>query len=568
MDKGPKAPKDPVSKRNGFYIMVDTIVEATERQKTRPSQEIYLDDGRLINKAQIVGGIEDENILELLKDCKGFRQLVHSIGVSVTASKDTKSIEFVFHNYGETNKYDGGTMIRIPCSNNGEEIIIPLGDINWSEDDNIPGKLAFEFLNPGESAKVSVKLYLHDGYKVPEFNIDPPIDFEDFQYKEMITKSLMNMGNNLRLKRAIKKAKKGEDLTIAYIGGSITQGAGAKPIHTNSYAYRSYLSFKKIFEKEGANNVHFLKAGVGGTPSELGMIRYERDVLRDGTVSPDIVIVEFGVNDDGDETKGECYESLVLKILNAPNKPAVILLFSVFANDWNLQERLSPVGKLYNLPIVSVLDAVVEQFSLKRGEGNVITKRQYFYDTYHPTNDGHRIMADCLTYLFKRVDETKLDEQDIIIDKNPVIGNAFIEVKLLDRKDFTKDIEINSGSFSDVDKELQMVEIDKEPKPVPQFPYNWMHTPATGTDSFRMKIKSKNLLLIYKDSGREDFGKADIYVDGKLVLTANPHINGWTHCNTVILYKEDISKEHMIEIKMTKGNENKYFTILGFGYTL
>lgn len=54
-----------------------------------------------------------------------------------------------------------------------------------------------------------------------------------------------------------------------------------------------------------------LIAFIGGIPSEPGMIRYERDVLRikeDGEPlenPPDIVIVEFGVNDDGDETKGK-----------------------------------------------------------------------------------------------------------------------------------------------------------------------------------------------------------------------------------------------------------------------
>lgn len=42
-----------------------------------------------------------------------------------------------------------------------------------------------------------------------------------------------------------------------------------------------------------------IKAGVGGTPSELGMIRFERDVLRDGKEKPDLVVVEFAVNDEG-----------------------------------------------------------------------------------------------------------------------------------------------------------------------------------------------------------------------------------------------------------------------------
>lgn len=130
------------------------------------------------------------------------------------------------------------------------------------------------------------------------------------------------------------------------------------------------------------------------------MIRFDRDVLRDGQ-QPDIVVIEFAVNDEGDETKGDCYESLVRKVLNLPWKPAVILLFSVFANDWNLQDRLSPVGKLYDLPMVSVLDAVSPQFALKNDEGRVITKNQFFYDMFHPGNAGHSVMADCIEYLLK-----------------------------------------------------------------------------------------------------------------------------------------------------------------------
>lgn len=47
------------------------------------------------------------------------------------------------------------------------------------------------------------------------------------------------------------------------------------------------------------------------------MIRFDRDVLREGE-RPDIVVIEFAVNDEGDETKGVCYESLVRKVLKLP----------------------------------------------------------------------------------------------------------------------------------------------------------------------------------------------------------------------------------------------------------
>jgi len=395
-----------------------------------------------------------------------------------------------------------------------------------------------------------------------------PIAFDSEEYQAMITKSILSKGNNKRLKGVIEKAKRGEDVTIAFIGGSITEGAGANPPYTNCYAYQTYLRFKEMFGQGDGEHIHFVKAGVGGTPSQLGVIRYERDVLRDGTVEPDIVIVEFAVNDWDDETKGVSYESLVLKILSAENNPVVILLFCVFESDWNLQDRLAPVGWHYDLPMVSIKDAVVPQFRLTKKQGNVITKEQFFADIYHPTNDGHRITADCLANLFMIIAESAKDKDDIVIDKEPVIGDAFKDIRLLDRKDHVSAVEITPGGFNSKDYDVQKAGVDAEVVSVSQFPNNWMHSSTSGSDSFKMQIKSSSLMLVYKDSWNPQFGKADIYVDGKHIMTADPHIINWTHCHAVLLYQEEESRLHKIEIQMAPGDEEKNFTILGFGYVL
>jgi hypothetical protein len=287
-------------------------------------------------------------------------------------------------------------------------------------------------------------------------------------------------------------------------------------------------------------------------------------------VTPDIVIVEFAVNDEGDETKGNCYESLCLKILSADNRPAVILLFSVFVNDWNLQDRLSPVGRHYNLPMVSIKDAVTEQFKLTKAEGNLISKRQFFYDIYHPANDGHRVMADCLAYLFSETGKAQMDVDDINLDQPPVIGNDFSGIRLLDRMSLIEPgaviTGIEPGGFSENDTELQRVEMDADPYGTAEFPHNWMHTASSAPVSFKLAITSRILILVFKDSGSPEFGKADIIVDGTVKLTADPHENNWTHCNPVLLYQHENSREHMIEIRMAPGDEDKCFTLLGFGY--
>lgn len=408
--------------------------------------------------------------------------------------------------------------------------------------------------------------YLQESEHIPEALIDPPVDFGSPSYRDMIAKSLLNRGNNKRLKAAIEKAKRGEPVTIAYIGGSITHGAGAVPLPVNCYAYKSYELFRKRFDSTEGGSVRLIKAGVGGTPSELGVVRYDRDVLRDGTENPDIVVVEFAVNDAGDETRGNCYESLVLKALGGDGRPAVILLFSVFMNDWNLQDRLAPVGWHYDLPMVSIKDAVVEQFGLPRDQGGVISKKQFFYDIYHPTNSGHRIMADCLDWLFEVTDRSAPDEEDALTDKPPLIGNDYVQTRLLNRQNGDRIAQIDAGGFRETDTDLQLAEKDDHDYGTPLFPHNWMHTAESGGGHFTMTIRSKRLILVFKDSGSSDFGSAEVWVDGKHKLTADPHEVNWTHCNAVILYDEQESREHTVEIGMAAGSEHKRFTILGFGY--
>lgn len=568
MQRGPVAPKDPVMKKPFFYIMQDKDIYGDRQPDGTGVQFIYQNDNRLLNSAGIVGNVTDENMLNLLKTTAGFRELVYAIGVSVTESSGQEKVRFVYQMYGRTDTYGSGTNLVADMITDGMEQMLYLDDVKWSIEDKEPGQIRFEFEHSDVQATASVRFYLRDGFQAPEAIVDEAIDEQSSEYEAMIQRSLLQLGNTARLQRVIQKARAGEDVTIAFIGGSITQGAGAIPIHTKCYAHQTYLEFAKCFGN--GENVHFIKAGVGGTPSQLGIIRFERDILRDGLAEPDLVVVEFAVNDEGDETKGVCYESLVRKILSLPNQPAVVLLFAVFAYDWNLQDRLGPIGKHYELPMVSIKDAVSPQFCLKKGEGRVLTKNQFFYDIYHPSNVGHKIMMESLMYLFKKVaaHETMEDKTELLLQQTPVYGKVYEKIKLLDRRNAQSAVKIEEGSFCETDSQLQGVEMDVSPEQIPQFPYNWMRAePKAGVnDCFEMELSCKALMLVYKDSGAVDVGKADVYVDEKKVLTADPHVNGWVHCNPVIILQEETSKVHKIRIQMASGDVDKKFTILGFGY--
>ncbi len=575
--EGPKAPRDPEKKRGGFYLMRGKEIAGSVQPDGRGIQFIFLDGERILSSARIVGNVADEGILELLKTAAGFRRLVYSMGVRVEPERDAseedrrRTVDFVFQMSGKKETCAPGTEIKVPVPADGMEYMVELGDYQWSEHDDAPGQIRFEFPRAGEQARVWVKLYLQDGYEAPEETEEAPADLNSPEYQELLKKSLMQTGNPARLQKAFARARRGEDVTIAFIGGSITQGAGAVPINTGCYAYKTFQGLCSLMGKGTEENIHYIKAGVGGTPSELGMLRYERDVLRGGAVEPDIVVVEFAVNDLGDETAGECYDSLVRKILGAENGPAVILLFAVFASDWNLQERLSPVGTAYNLPMVSIKDAVVEQFYQKPGSGRLFGKSQFFYDCYHPTNLGHTVMADCIGYLLQTADKMPKQEDTLRLDQTAApLGGEFEMVRLYDRSSCIPDISVDCGSFCGQDGELQAVEMDRNLTSTKEFPDNWMHVPGeSGRNTpFSLEITCRALLLIYKDSGSGGFGCAEVLVDGRKVLKADPRAAGWTHCNPVICFRGGECKKHHVEISMAAGDEDKAFTILGFGYVM
>jgi hypothetical protein len=559
---GPKAPKDPLKKKGSLFVMIDGAISGSLDKDGIYKDTCFL-EGRLIDKVRVTSLGVEESILQMLGNCTDFYKLVYGIGVSIQATEfEEEDVLFSMHFYGK------GTTIEATCPCNAEEVVILLSEYPQIANDDVPGFFQVAFGDKCKMAKMTVCFYVNDGYQVPEISIDAPVDFGSDAYEKMIKKSLMQMGNANRLKRAIDKAKRGEEITIAYIGGSITQGAGAKPIYKNCYAYLAFEKFCKKFGLGDGSHIYFIKAGVGGTPSELGIVRYDKDILRDGLVQPDIVIIEFAVNDEGDETQGVSYESLVLKALKEPGEPAVILLFSVFMNDWNLQERLKCVGQNYELPMVSIKNAIVPQFGQRDA---VITKRQFFYDIYHPSNEGHQVMADCLYNLYMEVAQADYNLEEINVNKSAAIGNAFWNMKFFDRETYKMCEAVNQiscASFEGKDTNLQCVEMDNHNYTTPVFPNNWMR--EKGNDSFSMEIRCKSLIMVFKDSGDPMFGRADVIVDGKVVCVADPHLNNWVHCNSVLLIAEDETNLHHVKVQVKSGSDeikkDEKFTILGFGY--
>ena len=216
--------------------------------------------------------------------------------------------------------------------------------------------------------------------------------------------------------------------------------------------------------------------------------------------------------------------------------------------------------------MVSIKDAVYDQFYLSEEDGGVVSKRRYFYDMFHPTNVGHRIMADGLINMF-RVADASADEEDLDISGiKPPKGAEFENIRFVDRSNIdscSAVISYDCGEFNGHSDEVQFVERNMDLAGTPEFNENWLYDGKGGEAVFRAKIKCSALVVAYMDSASPEVGTAEVYVNGEKKLTIDPHIIGWAHCNAYIAHRGGPSAEYEIEIRVVE--KDKRFTFLGFG---
>ena len=182
-----------------------------------------------------------------------------------------------------------------------------------------------------------------------------------------------------------------EELRIGFIGGSITEGAGANP-RASRYSTQTLLLLSRAY----GITLHEINAGIGGTGSNLGLFRAEQDLI---SKSPDMVFVEFSVNDSLDFS-ARYHESLV-RLLRAyrPELPIVFIytLNKPIYADYYAKGILGPVAQElekvaahYGIPSVPVA------ISLCEAMGDETHYADFMTDGVHPNNKGHRVYAEAI----------------------------------------------------------------------------------------------------------------------------------------------------------------------------
>lgn len=179
-----------------------------------------------------------------------------------------------------------------------------------------------------------------------------------------------------------RKINEGKSVTIAYLGGSITNAEGYRPI-----------SLKWMQEHFTGSSISGINAGIPGTGTDLAVFRTDSDVI---SSSPDLVFVEFAANGGS----MEALEGVVRKIWKNNPETDICFLYSISSGNQNSYvegdvplyiAQMEEVAEHYSIPSVhmGIEAALLESKGLlstsaaDKADGKI----NFSEDRLHPTDD-------------------------------------------------------------------------------------------------------------------------------------------------------------------------------------
>lgn len=368
--------------------------------------------------------------------------------------------------------------------------------------------------------------------------------------EDMLPLLMYTQGDPVRVAKVIRKLQAGEEVTIAYLGGSITQGTGAD--NENCYAA---LTTKWIESQYPDAKVNYVNAGIGATGSYIGVHRCDAQVL---SHDPDLVFIDFSVNDESQNNAINklTYEGLIRKIWKHSSNPGIICIAMTQDNGTSVQDCHGEVTEKYSVPFVSYHDAMLNFLNTNDVQWSDISG-----DNIHPNMSGHAILSAMLTTYLQYV----TDNLDSIGDTDPELAPAGDEgAKYENAVLLTTDEAqpVTTGAF-----EMKQMEFGGFKNPwIAKLPAD---AEITDDDAFVIEVEAQNIGLLYAKL-TSNAGMADVYVDDELVATINADFTGgWGNYVNFTQVKSFMSSgKHTLKIVPKPGAEGKPFAFYISGITI
>jgi lysophospholipase L1-like esterase len=220
-----------------------------------------------------------------------------------------------------------------------------------------------------------------------------------------------------RIYHAMAKARLGEPITIGVIGGSITNGHAASTT-ANRWANLVAAWWEITFPE---STVTLINAGIGGTGSDIGAHRIQKDLLQH---NPDFIVVEFSVNDSEVADPAEMMEGVIQQALLTDSLPGVLMLLLKQQDGSTEQAAHKPVGDRYKVPMISFAD-LIDAAAADDG----YTLADVYLDGVHPVDLGMAYIAEFITDELNIIygnlpDDENLPEIDTVLPA-PLVGKVY-----------------------------------------------------------------------------------------------------------------------------------------------
>lgn len=202
------------------------------------------------------------------------------------------------------------------------------------------------------------------------------------------------------LRKFHDKASRHEPVSVVFFGGSLTWGANASDPLLTSYRGRMMEWLRSQYPQ---TPIAFHDAAIGGSGSQLGMFRLERDVLAH---KPDLVFLDFTVNDDAegkDVQSLASYEEIVRKLLGQESMVVPVLMMF----RWHAENAEAPlparhqahiqIAGHYGLPYANTIPYV-------RGKVAAGTdiKTLWPFDGAHPDDPGYELFFEAVRDVYQQ----------------------------------------------------------------------------------------------------------------------------------------------------------------------
>lgn len=352
---------------------------------------------------------------------------------------------------------------------------------------------------------------------------------------EMLERSRLFDGNPYRLAKLFEKARRGEKITYVALGGSITQRYNAS---SAELCYAALIA-KRLKESFKNAEVEYINAGIGATGSLIALHRLKRDVL---CYNPDLVTVEFAVNEGNSDFTTEVYDNLISNILNSDGRPAVVSVCMVNSRGGSAQESHEKVCRYYGVPLISYKNAVWPEIEAGRLSWSDVSD-----DLVHPNDVAHALTARLVTDFFKSVSGLGTVGMSDTVPTVPLINSDYKNAAVYYTGDITP---LSFGCFT-----VDRVDLNKMPN-------GWVAYENGAPLVFEFE-NCRRIYILFERTNKGDGGKAEVTAGERRTVLDADFKDGWgIYSNHELVFKAEKPEKVRLEIKPLL-EEGRHFAIAG-----